>query len=117
MTRLICLLCLLVAMTLACGVSAPSQAQPTPLTSATPEKTITPPILPLEKPSKMQSGYNSVVTAEKWLYVRSSASHYAEVVGYLVHGEQITVLECAGVWGRIGIDRWINTIYLETGCE
>lgn len=104
-------------MTLACGVSAPSQAQITPLTSATAENTLTPPILPLEKPSKMQNGYSTTVTAEKWLYVRSSASHYAEVVGYLMNGEQITVLECRGVWGRIGAGRWVNTIYLSQGCE
>ena len=104
-------------MTLACGVSAPLQAQPTPLTSATAENTITPPILPLEKPSKMQAGYNSVVTAEKWLYVRSSASHYAEVVGYLMNREYVVVYECRGTWGRIGTGRWVNTLYLERSCE
>lgn len=116
MNRLI-YLCLLVAMTLACGVSAPSQAQSTPLTSATAENTLTPPILPLEKPSKTQNGYSTTVTAEKWLYVRSSASHYAEVVGYLMNGEYVVVYECRGTWGRVGTGRWVNTVYLDKGCE
>lgn len=117
MKRLIYFLCLLTMTTLACGVSAPSQAQPTPLTSATAENTFTPPILPLEKPSKMQNGYGTTVTAEKWLYVRSSASHYAEVVGYLMNGEYVVVYECRGTWGRVGTGRWVNTLYLERSCE
>ena len=107
------LIVLLPVLMLACSISAPVAVK----IRATAENTITPPILPLEKPSKMQAGYNSVVTAEKWLYVRSGASHYSEIVGYLMNGEQVTVLECVGVWGRIGNSRYINTIYLETGCE
>lgn len=113
MTRLVCLVCLLVAITSACVISAPVS----PTIRATPENTLTPPILPIEKPSKMQNGYSTTVTAEKWLYVRSSASHYAEVVGYLMNGEYVVVYECRGTWGRVGTGRWVNTVYLDKGCE
>ena len=116
MKQLICLFCLLVAMTLACGVSAPSQAQTTPLTGAIPENTAT---LAPEKPAnkaKIQAGYTSTVTADL-LNIRTAPMGAIIPHVWLMEGESVTVLECRGVWGRIGSARWINTLYLERSCE
>ncbi len=108
------LIVLLPVAILACGISAPV---------ATPQPEKNPTIQPFSEldnalpVEKMKKTYSTTVTAEKWLYVRSSASHYAEVVGYLMNGEYVVVYECRGTWGRVGTGRWVNTIYLAKGCE
>lgn len=99
---------------LACGVATPSPISNT--IKNQPTSTMEVKAKPTNAP-KMQNGYSTTVTAEKWLYVRSSASHYAEVVGYLMNGEYVIVYECRGTWGRVGTGRWVNTVYLDKGCE
>lgn len=111
----------LVILQIACGVMSvpPAVNTATPYSQIDKQQLISP-VPPKIKPtnaSDSTSTYKTTVTAEKWLYVRSSASHYAEIVGYLMNGEQVTVIECAGVWGRVGEGRWVNTIYLSQGCE
>ncbi len=107
--KLALIVLLLVAM-LACAISAPV-AVPNPATIET--ATVFAP----EKPA-MQNGYSTTVTADL-LNIRTGPSHISPIIPHvwLIEGEQVTVIECRGVWGRIGIDRWINTLYLAKGCE
>ncbi len=111
--KLALIVLLLVAM-LACAISAPV-AVPNPATIET--ATVFAPEKPANK-AKMQNGYSTTVTADL-LNIRTGPSHISPIIPHvwLIEGEQVTVIECRGVWGRIGIDRWINTLYLAKGCE
>lgn len=108
----IALIVLLPVAILACSISAPV-ATPIPATIET--DTVFAPEKPANK-AKMQAGYTSTVTADL-LNIRTAPMGAIIPHVWLIEGEQVTVIECRGVWGRIGVDRWINTLYLETGCE
>lgn len=99
---------------LACSISAPVAVT----ISATAENTLTPPKNKLDNAPKTQAGYISTVTADL-LNIRTAPSHASPIIPHvwLIEGEQVTVIECHGVWGRIGTGRWVNTIYLAKGCE
>lgn len=97
---------------LACSISAPVAVT----INATAENTITPPKSKPTNAPKMQAGYTSTVTADL-LNIRTAPMGEIIPHVWLIEGEQVTVIECHGVWGRIGTGRWVNTIYLSKGCE
>jgi uncharacterized protein YgiM (DUF1202 family) len=60
----------------------------------------------------------ATVTATDYLNVRTGPSHLSPLVRhvFLVHNEQVTIYECVGLWARIGIERWTNSLYLSEQC-
>jgi hypothetical protein len=47
------------------------------------------------------------------LSVRAGPSAKADIVDYLLHGDQVTVLNISGGWTMIGYERWVNSQYLK----
>lgn len=88
---------------------------PTQNATSSPEPTF-PPFSSLENAPKTPRGI-IYVTAAETLYIRADHSHQAEVVGHLIHGEQVTVYECHGIWARVGAGRWVNSNFLSEACE
>lgn len=106
------LLALLLLFSVACSLSAVpaviSDGQPTANASNSPKSELDG-ASPVEKVEKTPS---STVTAQK-LNIRTGPGTDYPVIPhvYLARDERIVILECWGVWGRIGSDRWINTVY------
>lgn len=56
------------------------------------------------------------VIAVDALNIRMEHDYRSGLVGYLMHGESVTIYECWGVWARINADRahprWVNARYI-----
>jgi uncharacterized protein YgiM (DUF1202 family) len=95
---------LLIPFLLACNLSA---ALPANL-AAVPANTPMPAVQPTETADRQQA----TVTAAESLNVRSEPSYTSPVIGYLKHGEAVTVYECVGNWARVGVGEFVNAVYL-----
>ena len=104
MRRLTVVLVLLSVLSLACQFSA---ALPAKL-AAVPESTP----MPAVQPTETANGQQATVTAAESLNVRSEASYTSLIIGYLKHGETVTVYECVGNWARVGVGEFVNALYL-----
>lgn len=111
MRRLVYVVLLLSVLSIACQVSAAQiGSQSTP--GALQEQKNKP-----ENAPETPKDTSARVIALEALYVRNSPSHTAEIVGYLVNDEKVTVYECWGVWARVGVGRWVNSRFLSESCE
>src|SRR5690348_8061122 len=68
-------------------------------------------------PAPMEKTLSARVTAFQSLYIRSEPNPYAEIVGYLIHDEDVVVYACAGDWAEIGNGRYVNSLYLSVPCQ
>ena len=73
---------------------------------------------PKSKPTNAPNTAPAIVyvTALETLNIRSNHSSEAEILGYLINGEDVMIYECWGDWARIGTSRWVNSFYLSKQC-
>lgn len=100
---------------LACSFSASpaSIGQQTAIASIPPKSELE--NAPVGTPTDSQQ--SETVTAVETVYIRLKPDYRAKIIGYLMHGESVTVFECAGDWARIGAGRWVNSYYLSVRCK
>lgn len=102
----------LVLLLTACQYSAATLRHDNPPTATPTQETVM-----TTTPKVVMTQQATQVIAQQSLYIRSQPNYYAPVIGYLMHGETVTVHECAGIWARIGTGKWVNSLYLKKSCE